>query len=502
MNYKKGLPRNQIVLFSECLDTLIEKDNPVRVIDAYIEQLDLDKLGFKMPELKTGAPPYDNKVLLKIYFYGFLDKTRSSRRLEKECRRNQEMIWLTNSLKPTFKTISDFRNKNHKGMKNIFGEFLHFCHKLNLIDFETVATDGTKIRAQNSTNNVYARKEIDKVREKIEKRIEEYLATLDAEDKKEDGDIKLGKSEVEDVLEKLEKLKKHKKKLEKVKAKFENDSELKTIYVTDEDSRFQSDKGKIRPGYNPQITSDSKHSLLISNYVTNKSNDLEQMTPMLKKLIGLKKELGVSKKTNALFDAGYFSEVHIMENEANPELNILTPSSAQVKKKNDSTRVKKSKERIPAKGFEARDFIYNSADNTYTCPTGKIMIRKGLKPQIERSGRETLEYRCLDCAGCIDRPHCTKDKNGRAIKVSKNRKEIDTFLEKLSSESNKKLYSKRKEIVEHPFGTIKRNWGYTYFMQKGLKNVNAEFSFMCFIYNFKRVTNILTVERMLDALTS
>ena len=499
MDYKKGTSRDQLILFNECVDNLIGKDNPVRIIDAYIDSLDLAKLGFKEPRLKTGAPPYSNKVLLKIYMYGYMDHTRSSRRLRRECKRNKEMIWLTENLVPSFKTIADFRKNNREGIKNVFKEFLFFCNKMNLLAFETVAIDGTKLRAQNSINNIYKRSEIDNVRLKIKKKITEYLSILDEEDKKEDN-LKLKDDQVEKIVKKLKNAINHQEKVEKIKEEFENNENLKTVFDTDRDSRFQSDKGKIRAGYNPQIAGDSKHNLLIANDVTNQSNDLKQMTPMLKKVKSLKDELGVFEKTNALFDSGYFNEVEIMSNKDDNDLNLIVPSVAQAKEENDKCRSKKSKSKIPVKEFEADKFTYNPEQDIFICPKEQILIRKDKTPRTEPSGKRTIDYQCKQCNHCDEKQNCTKSKIGRTIKVSINLDEMKSFMERINSDPNKSIFSKRKEIIEHPFGTLKRNWGYTYFMQKGLEKVKSEFSFMCFVYNFKRVMNIMKFDEILQAI--
>lgn len=499
MDYKKGTDRNQLLLFNECIDNLVDKNNPVRIIDAYVESLSLKKIGFKTPEMKTGTTPYSNKLLLKIYMYAYMNKIRGSRPIVRECKRNKEMIWLTEGLEPCFKTIADFRCRNKKGIKNIFKEFLLFCHKMEFLSFETVAIDGTKLRAQNSTNNIYTRKEIDNVKLRIEKKITEYLAILDEEDKKE-GDLQLKEDQVEKILKRLENARKHRDKVDRIKDEFDKDQELEKVFDTDPDSRFQSDKGKVRAGYNPQAAGDSKHNLLIANDVTNQSNDLNQMTPMIKKINDIKEELEISKKTNALFDAGYFNEVEIMGNKDNDQVNILVPSVAQSRESNNKCRSKQSKEKIPMEGFEADKFTYNPEQNTYTCPHGKKLSQKGKKPRKEPSGKLTVEYQCTQCNECEDMAKCTRSKTGRTIKLSTNQDEMKAFMKKIQSDANKSIYSQRKEIIEHPFGTLKRNWGYTYFMQRGLNKVKSEFSFMCFIYNFKRVMNILTPEKMLEAI--
>jgi transposase len=492
MEFIKGTSRNQLFLFNECLDNLIEENNPVRIIDSYIEYLDLEELNFNLPRLETGASPYRSQLLLKIYIYGYNERIRSSRRLEKECKRNKEMIWLTEGLAPDFKTIADFRKNNRKGIRSVFKSFLQFCHKAGLLSLETIAIDGTKMRAQNSLNNIYQRNEIEKIEKRIEEKIEEYLLEIENEDKKETKDLEVNIDEVKNIVEKLKSLKKYKNKVEEIKTIFDNDKELKTYFGTDKDSRFQSDKGKVRAGYNPQIASDNKNKLIIANDVTNESNDQKQMTPMVNKVKEIKEELEIEVKTQAIMDTGYFSEVEIMNHKDDKTIEIIVSNKKEKAKNNKETGS------VPANGFDINNFKYNREDDVFICPLGKKLKKTHTKPCIEKSGREVFEYQCYECNGCIKRVECTNNKRGRSITVSANKEYMDKFKESMRSKRNKKLIEKRKEIVEHPFGTIKSNLGYTYFVQRGLEKVRTEFSFICFIYNFKRVVNILGVKAFLD----
>jgi hypothetical protein len=404
------------------------------------------------------------------------------------------MIWLTECLSPDFKTIADFRKKNKKAIRNVFKEFLMFCKQAGLLSLETVGIDGTKMRAQNNRNNVYRREEIGKVEKRIQEKIEEYLSILDKEDEKEEDDIKINKSEVKEVVDRLKKLKKHKNKVDEIKNLFEEDKDLKTYFATDNDARFQNDNGKIRAGYNSQIASDNKNKLIIVNDVTNESNDLKQMSPMVAKVEELKESLGIEIKTKAIMDAGYDSEVEILKNKDNKGIDIIVSDKKESSK---NKAYKKKKERVPGEGFEASDFIYNKEKDIFICPEGKDLKKTQKKPSKEKSGREVFEYQCYNCDGCKSRNNCTNNKKGRSIKISVNKEVIDSFKNKMQESENKKLLSRRKEIVEHPFGTIKRNLGFTYFMQKGLEKVKTEFSFICFTYNFKRVVNILGIEGFL-----
>lgn len=462
-----GTSRGQLFLFNECIDNMIEQNNPVRVMDAYVESLDLEKLEIKLPELKTGKPPYKPQVLLKIYIYGYYDKTRSSRRLESECNRNKEMIWLTEGLAPDFKTIANFRKNNRKAIKKIFKDFLELCNEAGLLSLETVAIDGTKLRAQNSLNNIYKRNEIDNVKKRIEEKIEEYLSILDAEDENEAEGITINKDEVKEAVKKLKKLTKHQNKVEEIKKIFEKEKELDIYFATDEDSRFQSDKGKVRAGYNAQIAGDNKNKLIIANDVTNESNDLKQMTPMIEKVKEIKEYLEIENKTKVIMDAGYYSEVEIIKNKDDETIEVIVPD------KKEANKTKKEGV-VPVKGFEVEYFKYNKELDIFECPLGKKLTKTHTNPGREDSGREVFEYHCYECDNCKRRPDCTNNKRGRSIKVSVHREYMNDFKESMKSKMNKKMIEKRKEIIEHPFGTIKRNLGYEYFMQRGVEKVEAE----------------------------
>ena len=493
MEYIQGTQRDQMFLFSESLDTMIEKENPVRIIDAYVESLNLEKLGFNIPKLVTGKPPYRPQLMLKIYMYGYMERIRNSRRLEKETKRNKEMIWLTEGLSPDFKTIADFRKNNRKAIKNVFKEFLNLCNKAGLLSLETVAIDGTKIRAQNSLNNVYKRDEMENIQKRIEEKIEEYLTELEKEDSKEAEELKLevDKKAIE-IAEKLKKLSKYKDKVDEIQKAFEEDEELETIFYNDEDCRFQSDKGKVRPGYNAQIASDDKNKLIIAEDVTNESNDLNQTSPMVEKLKEIKNELGIEGKSEVIEDAGYFNEQEIVRFKEDEEIELYIPDKKEVNKS------RKSEDKIPQKEYDADKFKYEKENDVYICPEGKKLFKTHERPVRENSGREVFEYQCRECNECKNRDKCTNNKRGRSIKVSVNREYMDKYKNRMKDKKSLEKIEKRKGIVEHPFGTIKRNFGYDYFLLKGFDKVRSEFSFICFIYNFRRVMNILGFKQLME----
>lgn len=505
MNYIIGTPRKQLVLFNNCLDEMIQKDSPVRFIDLYVDNLDLFELGFKIPELRTGAPPFNPSLLLKIYIYCYFEKIRSSRNMEKECQRNQELIWLTCNLAPDFKTIADFRKNNKKGLKNIFIEFLKLCRKLDLLSLKLTAADGTKIRAQNGNNEVYKRNTIADKQKNIETQIEEYINKLNENDREENEEIELNKEETGKLLKKIKKLKKLETKVGIIKGMFESDDSLEKIFATDPDSRFQSDKGQVAPGYNAQLCSDSKNKLIVANYISNESNDTHQISSMVKELKGIKEKLEIKEKTSMVMDAGYHNETEIMKNKDDNEIDILVQSRMDARKKNKrEKRIKKreNKNKVPSYEFELKYFKHDKEQDVYICPLGQKLKKTNKKPKSDKTGRKMNVYRCINFKNCKSRYYCTKNSKGRVIEISVNTEKMRKYFESLKSKNNKMKLSKRKEIVEHPFGTIKRNWGFTSFMQRGIKKVEAEFNFICFIYNLKRVLNLVTIQNLFRVLES
>lgn len=499
MEYIKGTSRNQIFLFNECLDEIIDSNNIVRFIDAYVDSLDIVELGFIIPKLNTGASPYSPQLKLKIYIYGYFERIRSSRRLEKECRRNKELIWLTNELAPDFKTIADFRKDNHKAFKNVFNNFLKLCHKLKLISFKTVAIDGTKIRGQNSLNEVYKKENIEKIENEIQEQIDNYLKELDEMDKKEQsGSLSINQDKIDKITNRLGKQMKRKDKVEFIKNIFSNDPEIKTYFASDNDSRLQSDKGKIRPGYNPQTAVEDKNKIIVVADVTNEQNDKKQLTPMINQVKDIKNDLKIEEKTDGIADSGYFSEKAIIENIEQDDFSVIVSPDAENKKLKNSS----NKNFVSIELYQQKDFNYDKKKDVYICLEGNKLEKVGQNVTRDKNDREVYIYKCKlkICNNCPQKKKCTEGKNGRKLLVSANKEKMQTYTDNLKTKENIQLVKKRKEIVEHPFGTIKRSFGYTYFLLKGLEKVKSEFSLICFIYNLKRVLNIVPMDKLITIL--
>lgn len=484
MEYIVGESREQILLFPETLDDLISEENPVRFIDLYIDKLDLKLLNFKLRKSNIGRPAYSEKVLLKIYIYGYMNRIRSSRRLENECKRNIELMWLTKRLAPDFKTIADFRKDNKEGIKRVHKEFLKLCHKLGLLSFEIVGIDGTKMRAQNSNDNIYKREEIEKVSKQIDEKIEEYLKELDKNDQSEMGEYESLKT---NIKKRLKRLISRKEKIEKIREMFEENAEIKRYFGNDPECEFMKDKGCIRPGYNVQSAVDDKNKLIVAIDVVNESYDSHQLTNMSEKVEEIKAEIGFEeeRKTKKVADAGYFGAEEIMK----------------AKDKGHDVYVANSKDKNKGLGnrYSLGDFSYNKEKDVYICPCGKELVRKSRNP-INRDGKLTLEYICKSCNTCKDKELCTKSKEGKKIEIYIRKEEMDKYNNKIMSEEGKRLIGKRKELCEHPFGTIKRNLGYDYFLLKGRDGALTEFSIISMVYNMKRVLNIFGVKELLEVI--
>ena len=498
IRYKEGMPRNQLVLYGTLLDDIIEDNNRVRFIDYYVEQLNMDELEFVLPKSVIGASSYRRKDLLKIYIYGYLERIRSSRRLEKECKRNDEMRWLICDLKPRFKTIANFRKDNPKALKKLFKKFLMDCKKIELLGYQLIAVDGTKIRAQNNSNNVYHRDTISYVEKKIGEKIKNYLKELDTQDKFEDkNDISVLPNKI--IIERLNKLEKQKDKVNIIKSLFENDPDLETYFANDPDGRFQKDKGQAYVGYNCQIAVDNKNKLIVEAEVTNKNSDQQQLSNMTKKIAQTKKELKVDTDTIELTDAGYYSEKEIIEAEKTDGIDTYVIHPQDAKEANDLVRRKK-KEIIPDANHKNDKFEYNEEEDFFICPEGKKVERSGKVKYDKRRDMYIKNYFCKVCNECSVKNKCTKMKRGRYLAISENYVEMKNYRDKVLSDKGKRLTNKRKEIVEHPFGTIKSILGYVLFMQTGIEKIEAEFKFIAFIYNFKRVMNIMSLNNFKLAL--
>ena len=478
MCYVEGISRAQIMLLPEVIDDYITAENPVRFIDAFVEGLNLEELGFKNAITKTtGRPPYNPSDLLRLYIYGYLNRIRSSRLLEKETHRNLEVIWLMRKLRPDFKTIADFRKENVKAFKKVFRQFTILCHDLELFAGELVAIDGTKIKGVNNIYRNYPKSLLQKKLKEINKAIEKYLAEIDQTDQKEKY---LPSPSDQGLQKKIERLESSKEGYMKMIQEMDETGESQ-VSLTDPDSRSFPKKFGVTVGYNAQVAVDDKHHLIVEQEVTNSVTDIDQLSSMA---IKAKETLGVDK-LKVVADSGYCNAKEI---EACEEANI----EAYTPKINTSNCEKK--------GLYGKErFRYDAEEDCYYCPAGnKLPFRfKGLEKRRNKR-RNVLYYVGESCQTCSEKPLCTESKDPRRISRCPEEGAIDRMQERIKQ--HPEIMKKRTQIAEHPFGSIKF-WNHqNYFLMKGLENVKAEFSLSTLAYNIRRVINTIGVHKMIEAL--
>ena len=476
MGYITGENRNQIILFPESIDEYVSDNNSIRIIDEYINQLDLKRLGFKRAvNPSTGRPPYHPKDMLKLYLYGYLNRVRSSRRLEQEAIRNLEVIWLLRKLKPDFKTIADFRKDNKKALKKVFRDFTKLCDEWELFGKELVAIDGSKFRACNSKKNNYNPKKLARHLKYLDEKIENYIQELDQGDKTE---ASLEKPDVNTIKERIQQLRDRKEKYESYQRKLKQSGENE-ISTTDPDSRLMANHNNVEVSYNVQTTVDAKHKLIADFKVTQKPNDLGELDNMALRA----KKLFRNKTFEVLADKGYYKPKDLKKCTENGITVYITKQTYANGTKDQA--------------FYADQFKYDPERKVYICPGGKeLYYARERKKDGKIIGYEYRNYAA--CKKCEFKERCTKAKKGRTIC-----RHVDQdFLDRIDSQTkrNMKKYKLRQMIVEHPFGTIKRGWEVYFFLTKRKVSVSAETSLSFLAYNFKRAINILGTEEILRRL--
>lgn len=469
-----GENRNQSTLFPELLDDYVNDENTVRVIDVFIDELDLTKLGFKGVNLKTtGRPRYHPATLLKLYLYGYLNRVQSSRRLETECQRNVELMWLLGKLAPDFKTIADFRKDNGQGIKNVCRTFVEVCRRLNMFEGSDIAIDGSKFKASNNKSNNYTPSKVKFHIDRVEKHIANYLEQLDEADKNQTSSIK-----IQATKERLADFRSQLKELHEIKEQVEAHPD-KQISTTDPDSRLMKTQGFTRVvSYNVQSVVDTKHHLIVAHEVTNVP-DRGQLTAMTK----LAQAALQKKSIRVLADKGYFSQ---------PDLKSTIELGAEpIMPKTDTSSSEK-------KGIFNRSlFKYDSENDIYICPAGNELQNR---MQVFEQGKYLdVYFNHIACRDCTIRSKCTKSKRDpRRIRRWINEELTEQMLKKLEDEPELMLH--RKQTVEHPFGTIKLWMGATHLLTRRFNNVSTEISLHVLAYNFKRMLTIMGAKGLSNAI--
>jgi transposase len=472
--FVSGTDRNQGTMFPAQLEDYVAEDNPVRVIDFFADQLDLAKLGFDGVNPKEmGRPAYHPAVLLKIYIYGYLNRVQSSRRLERECQRNVEAMWLTCCLAPDFKTIADFRKNNGPAIRKVCREFIVVCGRAGLLAAATIAIDGSKFKAVNSRDRNFTKAKVAKRLEQIEASIERYLSELETADRQPSTpEIKITR-----LNGKVAKLKQEIERMKAIGAQLEK-AEDTQISLTDPDARSMQGTGKATGtvGYNVQCAVETKHHLIVAHEVTNEVHDRHQLSGMA----GQAKEALGAEAIEALADRGYYDGKQILAcGQAGVTAYVPSISTSNAK----------------AEGrYGKQDFVYRAEEDVYLCPAGERLTYRFTN---EEDGKVMRNYWATACSACPLKEKCT---TGRERRIK--RWEHEAVLEAAQDRLDRKpdMMTARRSTAEHPFGTIKAWMGWTHFLTRTLPKVAAEMALHVLAYNMKRVMAIIGVSGLLKAM--
>lgn len=468
-----GHDRSQTLLLPESLDDYVGPDNPVRFIEAFVGGLDLAAAGFsRVQAQQTGRPGYAPADLLKLYIYGYLNRIRSSRRLEAETHRNVEVIWLLRHLKPDFKTIADFRRDNRHAFRPVFRQFVLLCRQLDLFGRELLAVDGTRIKAVNNKDRNFTRASLAKFIKLADARLDDYLQRLDTSDAAEQT---AGGSRVKDLAEKIAAIRERRTRCQAMLAELERTGE-EQISLTDPDSRAMAAHTRVAVGYNVQVAVDSKHKLIVEQQVTNQVVDMGLLTPTAEPA---KEILGV-EQIAAVADRGYFK---IEDIEACEKAGI----QPYVPRPQRGSSVKVGL-------FRKDEFHYDPDSDTLLCPAGQRLppysssLLRGIK-KINYANKQA-------CRECPIRSRCTRNRF-RAVSRLENEAVLDRMQARLAQ--HPEVLDQRRETVEHPFGTIKQWMNQGAFLMRGLEKVRGEFSLTALAYNLRRVLNIVSFPELMGA---
>ena len=476
MAHITGHDRSQTLLLPESLDDYVGPDNPVRFIDAFVDGLDLAAAGFAVVEPKqTGRPGYAPADLLKLYVYGYLNRVRSSRRLEAETHRNIEVIWLLRHLKPDFKTIADFRRDNRNAFRPVFRQFVLLCRQLDLFGRELLAVDGTRIKAVNNKDRNFTRASLTKFIELADVKLDDYLQRLDQSDANE---VKTGGSRVKNLAEKIAAIRERRTRCKDMLAQLDNTGEDQ-ISLTDPDSRAMAAHTRVAVGYNVQVAVDTRHKLIVEQQVTNQVVDMGLLTEVAEPA---KEVLGV-ETIDVVADKGYFKieDIEACENAG------MVP---YVPRPQRGPSVK-------AGLFRKDEFQYDAASDSYVCPEGQRL--HPYSDSLLRGLKKINYVNKLACDDCAIRSRCTAGKF-RTVSRLENEAVLDRMQARLAKRPD--VLDRRRETVEHPFGSIKQWMNQGAFLMRGLAKVRAEFSLTALAYNLRRVLNIVEFAELMAAVAA
>jgi len=473
-----GPDRGQSTLLPECLDDFIGESNPVRVIDVFVDALDLAEMGFDgVDPAATGRPAYHPSLLLKLYIYGYLNRVQSSRRLEREAGRNVELMWLLSRLAPDHKTIADFRKDNSLALRRVCARFIELCRDMGLLTTTSVAIDGSKFKAVNNRDKNFTSAKVERRRAQLEESVARYLSQLDTADRQEPTEALAVK--VTRLKEKLTKLKEEMGKLAGYEKQMRASPDQQ-ISLTDPDSRSMatSGRGSGVVGYNVQVAVDTEHHLIVTHEVTNSGSDRAQLANIAKQAKAVLK----AETIEVVADRGYFSSPEILEcHEAGITVTLPKPLTSGAKSEGR---------------FGKQDFVYLPEEDVYRCPAGE---RLPYRYTNEEDGKTLRRYWTTACSNCSLKSQCTTGPQRRIT-----RWEHEHLLEAVQQrlDANPQAMRQRRETVEHPFGTIKARMGATHFLTKTLPKVATEMALSVLAYNLTRVMNIVGIKPLMGALAA
>jgi transposase len=469
VGYISGESREQITMFPEVVDDYISQDNPVRFIEAFVDGLDIAELGFGRAEPKDlGRPGYDPRDLLKLYIYCYLNRVRSSRRIEIEAGRNLELMWLMRKLRPDFKTIADFRKGNTKALKKIFQEFFVICKKLELFGGELLAVDGSKFRASNSKKKNFSAAKLKNLIQKTDERIDQYLKQLDEGDTEDDAN----QITVDTLNKKIDRLKEIREGYKETEQKLKKSGE-KQISITDPDARLMHSAQGTHVSYNVQMAVDSKHKMIVAMELTNEGNDQHQLSGIAGQA---KEELGV-EKIEVVTDMGYYDCDQVKESTDNGITVYMEKPGVKL-----------------IEGVYSKElFEYNADRDVYVCPAGEELRYRTTDKQ-----KSMRLYKTDSCESCALKKQCTSGEGSRVIKRHIHEGVMEAMATRVKG--NREKLRLRAGLVEHPWGTMKRTCDQGYFLLRGNEKVGAEMRLSGLIYNMKRAFSIVGVPKLIKAL--
>jgi transposase/IS5 family transposase len=475
MAHISGFERSQLLLLPEAVDDYVGSDNPVRFIDVFVDGLDLIEAGFaRVQSAATGRPGYMPGDLLKLYIYGYLNRVRSSRRLEAECHRNIEVIWLLRTLKPDFRTIADFRADNRAAFKSVFRRFTLLCKRLDLFGRELLAVDGTRIKAVNNKDRDFTQSSLKQFIKAADERLDDYFKRLDEGDAGEAG---TGGARTKNLAEKIEALRQKRGRYGALLAQLERSGESQ-ISLTDPDSRAMAAHTRVAVGYNVQIAVDAKHKMIVAQEVTNQVVDMG----LLQETAEPARAILDVERIDVVADKGYFRTEDI---EACEKAG-LTPHVPRPQRGSSAS-----------KGFFRKDeFRYDAERDAYICPAGQLLATR-YESKLRNMRKVDYANRAA-CPACPLRSRCTND--FRKVSRLESEAVLDRMAERLKARPE--ILDRRREVVEHPFGSIKQWMNQGAFLMRGLDKVRAEFSLTALAYNLRRAINILGVERLREAVAT